>query len=170
MTQNEAIPVPLTVRAGKLWEELYPWMIGGAVGVAVYFWNPDGASVYKALDKSLNGAVTAAAVLAGFQGTALSLLLTLVNTPPIKKLHKLELYRPLVRFHAHAIYALFVCVVCSVLLLGIMGVRTSFGDWFRAVAILVSVIAVASSLAAFRVTYLMVKILARHGRALSDSE
>ena len=163
--------VRLTVRAGKLWEELYPWIIGVALGVGVYIWNPDGASVYKALDKSLNGAVTAAAVLAGFQGTALSMLLALVNTPPIKKLRKLALYRPLVRFHAQAIALLFACVVYAVILLGYMGVHSSFDKWSRYVAAIAAFVSVASSLAAFRVTYLMVvKILGKHGDALSDAE
>jgi hypothetical protein len=162
--------VPFGVRAGRFWEIWYPWIIGVAAGTGVYIWNQPPDAVYGALNKSLSSALDAAAVLAGFQSTALSLLLTLVNSQPIKKLRRLSLFRPLVWYHAHAIGALLICIVVFVLLLAVMGVHTTLGDWSRLVGAFVSMLVVAAMLAACRVTWLMVRVLVKHGDQMSDAE
>ena len=162
--------VPFGVRAGRFWEMWYPWVIGFAAATSVYVWNPTPDAVYAALNKSLSSALDAAAVLAGFQSTALSLLLTLVNSPPIKKLRRISLFRPLVLYHAHAIGALLFCIAAFVLLLAVMGVYATLGDWSRLVGAFVSMLVVAAMLAACRVTWLMVRVLVKHGDQMSDAE
>jgi len=153
------LKVALKVRARGVWEYWYPWFFGGATAAAVMYVNLPREWVYDALRGCLSSAVDAAAVLAGFQGTALGLLLTLLNSPAVKKLREMGFFRRLVHFHLHAIVAMLAAVGVSMALLAVQGVTKDFGDWTRAIAGLVAFIAVAASLAALRVTTLMVKIL-----------
>lgn len=157
---------PEASRSGFI-EMWYPWALGVAAGLGVYYFDPSADCVYGALNKSLASALDAAAVLAGFQSTALSLLLTLVSSPPIKYLRRVGLFEQLVWYHAHAIGALLLCIAFFVALLASMGVNDTFGDWSRPVGAIVSLLVVAAMLAACRVTWLMVRVLIKHGKQMN---
>jgi hypothetical protein len=156
-----ASPKPLLkVRVRGWFEQWYPWFFGFVVGVVVFYLNPAERTVYGALKGSLGSAVDAAAILAGFQGTALGLLLALLNTAPVKALRRMNLFSRLVNYHWQAILAMLVAMAASMALLAVQGVVTEFGEWSRWIAGGAAFVAVAASLAAFRVTSLMVMILA----------
>lgn len=148
-------------RARGLFERWYPWGFGLLIAVAVLWWNPSAKALYDALKSSLGASVSAAAILAGFQGTALTLLFTLIGTAPIKALRRRGLFGQLVRYHWHAILAMLLAVGGSVSLLAVQGVVADFGDWSRWIAAGVAFIVVSAILTTFRVTSLMVLILSQ---------
>lgn len=147
------------VRRRAIAEKGYPYFFGFVIAVAVVYWNPPESAVYNALKGSLGSAVDAASILAGFQGSALGLLLALLNTAPVKSLRRMNLFAPLVRYHWEAILMMLVTVGLSMALLATQGVINDFGQGSRWIAGAVAFMVVAASLAAYRVTSLMVKIL-----------
>lgn len=151
-------PLP-KVRLRGLFEQGYPWFFGLIVAVAMVIWNPPERAVYNALKGSLGSAVDAAAILAGFQGTALGLLLALLNTPPVKALRRMNLFGRLVVYHWHAVLAMLLTVGVSMALLAMQGIVAEFGEWSRWIAGGTAFVVVAATLAAYRVTSLMVLIL-----------
>ena len=148
-------------RVRGFFERWYPWGFGLLVSLLVLWWNPPAKPLYDALEKSLGASVSAAAILAGFQGTALTLLFTLIGTAPVKALRRRGLFGQLVRYHWHAILAMLLAVGGSVSLLAAQGVVPDFGEWSRWVAAGVAFIVVYATLTTFRVTSLMVLILSQ---------
>ncbi|MBL0871635.1 MAG: hypothetical protein IBJ18_13775 [Phycisphaerales bacterium] len=146
-------------RARARFERWYPWGIGLLAAILVAWWNPPAKMVYDALKGCLGSAVDAAAILAGFQGTALALLFTLIGSAPVKALRRRGLFSELVRYHWHAILAMLIAVGGAMGLLALQGIVTDFGAWSRWIAGGSAFVVVAASLAAYRVTRLMVMIL-----------
>jgi hypothetical protein len=147
-------------RARGLFERWYPWGFGLLAAILFALWNPPAKMVYDALKGCLGSAVDAAAILAGFQGTALALLFTLIGSAPVKALRRRGLFSELVRYHWHAILAMLIAVGGAMGLLALQGIVTDFGAWSRWIGAGAAFVVVAASLAAFRVTSLMVMILA----------
>lgn len=147
-------------RARARFERWYPWGFGLLAAILVAWWNPPAKMVYDALKGCLGSAVDAAAILAGFQGTALALLFTLIGSAPVKALRRRGLFSELVRYHWHSILAMLIAVGGAMVLLALQGIVTEFGDWSRWIAAGVAFVVVSASLAAFRVTSLMVMIMA----------
>lgn len=149
-----------------LWERCGPWFLGAAAGLGLWLWNPPGANTARAIERVVSGGIDAAAVLAGFQVTALTLLLSIADKPIVKRLKELGFYDKLIGFHWQAILALLVWLTLSLALLAIQGGTTGpagavvdLGPLTRWSAIILTVSCVAATCASFRVTRLMVALL-----------
>lgn len=142
------------------WEQMYPWLGGVAVAIVAYLLDPSSKTVYDALKGCLDSAVDAAAILAGFQGTALTLLFSLLTTGPVQELRRRGVFEKLVSYHGQAILIMLIAVAIAMALLAIQGVRQDFGNWGREVCAVAAFVVASGSLATFRVTHLMIQILA----------
>lgn len=140
-------------------EQWYPWFFGLTCAAVVFVINPPDKVVYDALQSASGSAVSAAAILAGFQGTGLGLLLALLGTETVKTLNKAQLFNQLVDYQWHAILLLLLMVGVLVGLLAVQGVVPEFGGWSRWIASGLAFFATSAILAGFRVTRLMVMIL-----------
>ncbi len=158
--------VPLSRRVAALWEMGGPWIVGVLAGVGLWLWNPPGANTARAVERFLSGSIDAAAVLAGFQVTALTLLLSIADKPIVRRLKDLGFYDRLIGYHWQAIIALLVWLVLSLALLAIQGgtadsngTAIDLGATTRWSAIVLAAACVAATCASFRVTRLLVALL-----------
>lgn len=150
-----------------------PLLIGLAAGIVLLACNPPTSKIAPAVERLLNGSIDAAAVLAGFQTTALTLLLSIADKPIIKRLKAAGHYNRLISFHSQAIVALLFWLGSSMVMLAIQGGTLDkdgkcadlheFTRW--STVVLVSGMAGATC-ASFRVMHLLVKVL----RAAAGSE
>lgn len=140
-------------------ERWYP-LAGGAVSVvAVRYSGLSLAEGTTVVDKVLPITVSAAAILAGFQATAQSVMLALLDSAAAKFLKRAEKFDLLVKYHWSAILALllFVAVSIGVLISRSLAAPDSTVSWWT-LGILVFLLGWAS-LASVRITRLMVKLL-----------
>lgn len=159
-------PVPFGRRLAALWEMGGPWIVGAIAGVGLWVWNPPGSNTARAIERFLSGSIDAAAVLAGFQVTALTLLLSIADKPIVRRLKELGFYDRLIGYHWQAIIALLVWLVLSLALLAIQGgtadtngTPIDLGATTRWSAIVLTAACVAATCASFRVTRLLVALL-----------
>jgi hypothetical protein len=160
------LPIPLRRRLGALRESTGPWLLGLLAGVALWWWNPPTVKTAMAVERLLSGSIDAGAVLAGFQVTALTLLLSIADKPIVKRLKESNHYIRLIAFHWQAIIALFIWLLASLALLAIQGGTldgngkcADLGSFTRWSSILLVVTMVAATCASFRVTRLLVRLL-----------
>lgn len=159
-------PVSWWTRLGKVTEHVYPWFFGLSVGVGMWVWQPATAATARALERFLSGSIDAAAVLAGFQMTALTLLLSIADKPIVKQLRELDFYDRLIGFHYAAISSLLSWLVLSLVLLAIQGgtadqsnAVADLGNATHWTAVVLTAVSTAALFASFRVMHLMVKLL-----------
>lgn len=163
-------PIPLARRLGAGWEQVSPWLIAALGGVFLWIWDPPTSKTALAIERFLSGSIDAAAVLAGFQLTALTLLLSIADKPIVKRLKDAGFYNRLIAFHWQAIMSLLVWLLVSMTLLVIQGGTVSSDGkvvdlervtrW-SGVALTVSCLAAICS--SIRVTRLLVKLLRASG-------
>lgn len=147
-------------------EKWWPPAIGVAVGVFLLFLNPPTDRTSAALDRALQGGLGAASILAGFQITALTLMLSIADKPIVKGLRKLGFYDRLIIYHRESILLLLAWLVVSLVLMVVQGGTldangqvTDHGRFTRWAAIFVALIASSAVAACIRVTCLMIKLL-----------
>ena len=167
MSQTEP-NIPRSRRVGAFWESWSPWLLGVAAGVALWWADPSTDRIAHAVSRFLDGSIAAAAVLAGFQVTALSLLLSVADRPIMTRLRRNGQEAKLIAFHWQAIVAMFLWLVGSLVLLlvqggtlGTDGEATDLGQFTRWTSILLLVAMVAAICASFRVMRLLVKVLGK---------
>lgn len=151
-------------RLGNVWERAYPIAFGLAAAFAFWKWNPSELDTWRAMERMLNGGISAAAVLAGFQVTALTLLLSVADKPIVMRLRELGFFDRLIGFHWRAIVALFMWLVLSLILLAAQGFipfleLNTWGDFVRRSAIALVGVGVWALCASYRVIRLMVMLL-----------
>lgn len=118
------------------------------------------------IERFLTGSVDAAAVLAGFQVTALTLLLSIADKPVVERLKKDGHYERLIGYHWQAILAVLVWLVASLILLAVQGSTldasgkvADLGAITRWSAVIVASVCVTAGVASYRVTKLLVRLL-----------
>ncbi len=156
-TQSVA-PNSRLVWKGRI-ENWAPWGAGAAAAVVLLWWAPDSTAIYNTLKACVGSAIDAAAILAGFQGSALSLLLALMGTESIQALRRQKLFGRLVSYNGQAIFSLILVVGVAMVVQGIQGVKTGFDAEGRWIAAAMSFVVVAAVFAGVRVTRLMMRIL-----------
>lgn len=162
MGQATAAPsVRPRARARARFEQWYPWGSGLVVAATLVLLKPPPQAVYDAMKGSVGSAIDTAAILAGFQGTALGLLLTLLDTEPVNALRRTGHFEKLVKYHWQAILALFLTVGLAI---GVQAVQSiwkydEIGEGNRWIAGVILFAFSGAALSAYRVTSLMVKIL-----------
>lgn len=118
------------------------------------------------IERFLTGSVDAAAVLAGFQVTALTLLLSIADKPVVERLKPSGHYERLIEYHWQAILAVLVWLVVSLMLLAVQGGTADasgnavdLGRLTRWSAVVLAGVSVAAGVASYRVTRLLVRLL-----------
>lgn len=149
-----------------LFEYWWPWGFGLLAGLALFIFNPSTSRTAVALDRAVNGGLGAASILAGFQVTALTLMLSIADKPIVKQLRRLGFYDRLIAYHGHAILLLLGWLVLSLVLIVVQGGTLDAqgkiadqGAWTRWSAIGIAVLASGAVAACFRVTLLTIKLL-----------
>lgn len=147
-------------------ESWWPLVVGVLAGVVLYICNPATDRTAEALDRVMNGGIGAASVLAGFQVTALTLLLSIADKPVVKRLRNLGYYDRLILFHEQSIMLLLGWLVLSLVFIIVQGGTldseghvSDGGVWTRWSAIILIAVASAAVGACLRVTRLTIKLL-----------
>jgi len=144
----------------RLWiERLYPG-IGGFL-LAAFVWK-SGITVSEGttvVDKVLPIVVSAAAILAGFEATAQSVMLALLDSEAAQFLKKAGKYKLLVHYHWRAILSLMLFVAFSIIVLVHRSLTPSGESLPWLVLLLLCYSLGWASLASFRITHLMTKLL-----------
>lgn len=170
---SETPKIPPSRKAGAIFESFCPVVVGTVAGTALAIWNPPTDKTAFAVEKLLTGSIDAAAVLAGFQVTALTLLLSIADKPIVTRLKKTGHYTRLISFHWHAIIALLFWLLWSMFLLAAQGGTldcngrcSDLQQFTRWSAVILVGGMVWATCASFRVMHLLVKLL----RASAGSE
>jgi len=168
--ERDGAIVPIGRRTGAAWEQVSPWLIAIGGGLALWIWNPPTDKTAHAIEKFLSGSIDAAAVLAGFQVTALTLLLAIADKPLVKRLKEAGFYNRIISFHWQAIFCLLTWLFISMVLLAVQGGTADcegkvadLGNLTRYSAVLLTVASLAAMCASIRVTRLLVRLLRASG-------
>lgn len=157
-TPRRRVPMSRAVRAQ--WERWYPSFLGGVSALLVAWWNPPAKETYDVVKGIVGSTIDTAAILAGFQGTALGILLGILGTAPVAVLRRSNHFATLVRFHWWAILAMLCTVVVAIAVQGLQSVwTTDFGVLGSLVPAVLLGVVVTAACASLRVTRLMVDIL-----------
>lgn len=158
--------VPFWRRFGATWETASPWLFAILGGSAVWYWNPPTKATASAIEWFLKGSIDAAAVLAGFQVTALSLLLAIADKPLVKRLKDGGFWNRIISYHWHAIVCMLAWLAISLIVLTMNGATAlqdgraaDLGSVTRWSAILLTTITIAALCTSIRVTRLLVRLL-----------
>lgn len=140
-------------------ERWHPFVVG--LGAAVLGWEAGltDADIRGLLDKVLSDAVSVAAVLAGFQATAQSVMMSLIESPAWAFLKKVKHDQALVRYHWTAIWTLLAFVGVSLAFLALDAVGFQVTSWTRAVPASLSLLIVWGAAANIRIIRLMTHLL-----------
>lgn len=141
-------------------EAAYPFIVAIAAGFAVWKWShlsPD--HVLKLIEHVLPIAVTVAAVLAGFQATAQSVLISLLDSNAWRYLQRNNHDARIVDFHWAAIWSLLIFVLVSLGIIVVQAVGFDLASRTRLIPVVLVIMFTLAVLCAHRVAYVMVKIL-----------
>ncbi|MBX3381399.1 MAG: hypothetical protein KF805_14995 [Phycisphaeraceae bacterium] len=145
--------------AGSYFEQWHPPAIGLLAAAIVAMLNLPSDETYKVISKALPSVVDAAAIFAGFQGTAIALLFTLAGSEPLKILKRQGKSERLASFIMWAFVSMLALVVAAILVQSIQAVYDDFGTWASYVAAFVVFFLVFASLCAVRAIRLLSTLL-----------
>lgn len=146
-------------RVALFLEGTHPLLLGTAAAIAVWWSVLTEDQVSKLLEDVLPTAVTVATVLAGFQATAQSVLIALIDSPAWRYLQRLKHDHRLVNYHWETIVSLLVFVGIS---LGILIAKAVGVPVEKSVNVVPAVLAaslVHAALCSVRIARLMVVLL-----------
>lgn len=140
-------------------ERWHPFALGVVAGVLGWKAGLTDANVRGLLDKVLSDAVSVAAVLAGFQATAQSVMMSLIESPAWAFLKKVKHDRVLVSYHWTAIWTLLAFVGVSLGFLALDAVGYDVTKWTRLVPATLALLIVWGAAANIRIIRLMADLL-----------
>ena len=100
------------------WEQNLPYICTAAIGI-LYWFMPEGIKCPAKLSELLSAVMQISAVFAGFIGTAMSLIMALNDSPPIRKLKvgKGKFYNSLMDYMWHAFWCQLILLVWAIICL-----------------------------------------------------
>lgn len=146
-------------RARQRFEAWYPTLLGAVVAGGFWIWPPSAQNRTDMLDEVLPILVSAVAILAGFQATAQSVMIALLDSPAVALLKRINHFQRLISYHRDAIVALLLFVLISIVVLSVRAIAAdgeSVDVWVFAMLLGVLAWAMATT---HRIISLTVKVL-----------
>lgn len=164
-------PLPATgrVEAVRAWckqhrvaahcERWFPYGLAALAGALTCCWNLDPTQMDRLVGTVVPVAISVAAILAGFQTTAQSVMLALLDSSSAKFLRRTGHYDTLIGFHWAAITSLLAFIGVALGILAAKAIADAINQHGRLVPSVLSLLFVLAVAASFRVMHLMFKLL-----------